>query len=111
MPEPLDYAPPPEAGPPGMLARCANGSLFLPFLVAASVYGEWLLAVGIAKIKTSELPAQRIVPGNAAAKGGYIKMSFLLIKTKAFPARALPVGRRIRVTTSSILAVIDTEAA
>ena len=56
-------------------------------------------------------PATVSVEDAAAALGISRAHAYDLIKTKAFPARALPVGRRIRVTTSSILAVIDTEAA
>nr|WP_221382783.1 helix-turn-helix domain-containing protein [Actinoplanes polyasparticus] len=52
-------------------------------------------------------PATVSVEDAAAALGISRAHAYDLIKAKEFPAKALSVGRRIRVTTSSILAVID----
>jgi excisionase family DNA binding protein len=55
-------------------------------------------------------PATVSVEDAAAALGISRAHAYDLIKSKAFPARAISVGRRIRVTTSSILAVIDADS-
>jgi excisionase family DNA binding protein len=52
-------------------------------------------------------PATVSVEEAASALGISRAHAYELIKSKVFPAKALSVGRRIRVTTSSILAVID----
>jgi predicted DNA-binding transcriptional regulator AlpA len=56
-------------------------------------------------------PATVSVEDAAAALGISRAHAYDLIKAQSFPANALPVGRRIRVTTRSILAVIDDDAA
>jgi excisionase family DNA binding protein len=56
-------------------------------------------------------PATVSVEDASAALGISRAHAYDLIKTGEFPAKALSVGRRIRVTTSSILAIIDTDAA
>ena len=55
-------------------------------------------------------PATVSVEDAALALGISRAHAYELIKEKEFPAKALSVGRRIRVTTSSILAVIDEAA-
>lgn len=55
-------------------------------------------------------PATVSVEEAASALGISRAHAYDLIKADSFPAKALPVGRRIRVTTRSILAVIDDDA-
>lgn len=52
-------------------------------------------------------PATVSVEEAAAALGISRAHAYDLIKNGDFPAKAFPVGRRIRVTTASILNVID----
>jgi excisionase family DNA binding protein len=54
-------------------------------------------------------PATVSVEDASAALGISRAHAYDLIKSGGFPAKAIPVGRRIRVTTSSILAVIDVD--
>lgn len=54
-------------------------------------------------------PATVSVEQAAAALGISRAHAYDAIKTSTFPARALSVGRRIRVTTASILAVLGDE--
>lgn len=56
-------------------------------------------------------PATVSVGEAAAALGISQAHAYDLIKTGEFPAKALSVGRRLRVTTSSILAVLDDSGA
>jgi excisionase family DNA binding protein len=56
-------------------------------------------------------PATVSVEEAASALGISRAHAYELIKDKEFPAKAFPVGRRIRVTTASILAIIDADAA
>lgn len=52
-------------------------------------------------------PATVSVEDAAAALGISRAHAYDAIRTKSFPATALPVGRRIRVLTHSIIAVLD----
>jgi predicted DNA-binding transcriptional regulator AlpA len=54
-------------------------------------------------------PATVSVEQAAAALGISRAHAYDAIRASTFPARALSVGRRIRVTTSSILAVLDAD--
>jgi len=55
-------------------------------------------------------PATVSVEQAARALGISRAHAYDAIKTQTFPARSLPVGRRIRVITSSIVAVLDPAA-
>lgn len=56
-------------------------------------------------------PATVSVTQAAAALGISQAHAYNLIKSKEFPARVLSVGRRARVTTSSILAILEPDDA
>jgi excisionase family DNA binding protein len=55
-------------------------------------------------------PATVSVEDAAAGLGISRAHAYDLIKAGEFPAKAFPVGRRIRVTTASILAILEPAA-